>query len=104
VVIILCACFVALSIIGIVLGIVVFKKDDDEPTPAAVAAPTSAAPTVAPTASLAPTTPVPSRTPSVVPTPLPNEFIFNVVADTFVQVGTSTSQATSETLLVQNGR
>jgi hypothetical protein len=95
---ILGAVFVFLLIIGIVLGAVVFKKDDDKATPAAMAAP------VAPTASPVTMSPVPTNTPSVGPTPLPNEFILDVVADTFVQVGTSTSQATSETLLVQNGR
>eukprot|EP00980_Cylindrotheca_fusiformis_P019731 scaffold6898_cov123-Cylindrotheca_fusiformis.AAC.8 len=105
VVIILSACLMAVTVIGIALGIAVFggSKDDGEASPSPTTSPPTTMSPTTPAPTPAPTTPEPTVTASNAPTPVPYEFVFDVVADTFIQVGNDTSQATSDILLVENG-
>lgn len=97
--VILCCCVSVLAIIGIVLGVVVFK--DDEPAPAPKASPTAA-----------PVTPAPVTPPTVSPTisptmPIPNEMNIAAAADTFIYLSDDAEQegpfGDETSLLVQNG-
>jgi hypothetical protein len=113
-VLIMCCCVMVLAVVGVILGVVVFKDDDAKPEATAAVGPTSApvvpttptfAPFVSPPSAKNPGTPQPTVAPTMTDAapsePIPEDVVIRPGADTYITSGV-VNHGAEDTLLVQN--